>query len=186
MKIYTRTGDSGTTGLFGGGRVPKDALEVEAYGSVDELNACIGVAQASLGPGELHDLLGELQADLLRLGAELGCAQGLQDRLGLDLISAADVARLERSIDVNEAVLDPLRTFILPGGSVAAANLHLARTICRRAERRVLHARQAISVRDEVIHYLNRMSDLLFVLARRANRDAGRADTPWHARTRAT
>ncbi len=182
MKIYTRTGDSGSTGLFGGGRVEKDSPEVEAYGSVDELNACLGVASAALAPGELRTLLGQIQSDLLTLGAELGCSPGKEERLGLALLGPADVARLEGTIDANEAKLDPLRTFILPGGSAGAASLHLARTICRRAERRVLSARKYRPVRDEVVHYLNRLSDLLFVLARRANRDAGLGDEPWHGK----
>jgi cob(I)alamin adenosyltransferase len=179
MKIYTRTGDSGMTGLFGGGRVDKDEATVEAYGSVDELNACLGVARAALGPGELESLLGTLQSDLLTLGAELGCAPGKQDRLGLTLIGPGDTARLEGHIDSFESRLEPLKTFILPAGSTGAASLHVARTVCRRAERRVIAARRSVAVRDEVIHYLNRLSDLLFVLAREANRHAGCGDTPW-------
>ena len=179
MKIYTRTGDAGTTGLFGGGRVEKDAPLVEAYGSVDELNACIGVARAELAPGTLHTWLGEIQGDLLTLGAELACAPNKQDRLGLRLIGPDDATRLERCIDEAESVLEPLKNFILPGGSRAAASLHQARTVCRRAERRVLQARRGGDVRGELIVYLNRLSDLLFVLARRANHDAGVVETPW-------
>ncbi|HEV8549659.1 MAG TPA: cob(I)yrinic acid a,c-diamide adenosyltransferase [Polyangiaceae bacterium] len=184
MKIYTRTGDSGMTGLFGGGRVEKDTPAVEAYGAVDELNACIGVARAALAPGALETLLTEIQGDLLTLGAELGAAPGKQDRLGIRLIAESDVERLEGAIDTTEELLEPLRTFILPGGSAGAASLHLARTICRRAERRVLSARKGATVRDEVIRYLNRLSDLLFVLARRANLEASVSDAPWHARTK--
>jgi cob(I)alamin adenosyltransferase len=184
MKIYTRTGDSGTTGLFGGGRLPKDAPEVEAYGSVDELNASLGVARASLGTGALARLLTELQADLFTVGAELGCAPGHHDKLRLELIGPDDVARLERHIDAAEADLEPLRAFILPGGSPGAASLHLSRTLCRRAERRVLTARQGTTVRDEVVHYLNRLSDLLFVLARRANAEAGVGDVLWQPRSK--
>jgi cob(I)alamin adenosyltransferase len=184
MKIYTRTGDAGTTGLFGGGRLPKDAPEVEAYGSVDELNASLGVARARLGTGALARLLAEIQSDLFTLGAELGCAPGHHDKLRLELISADDVARLERHIDATEADLEPLRAFILPGGSAGAATLHLSRTFCRRAERRVLAARRGGPVRDELVHYLNRLSDLLFVLARRANAEAGVADVLWQPRTK--
>jgi cob(I)alamin adenosyltransferase len=179
MKIYTRTGDAGTTGLFGGGRVEKDAPLVEAYGSVDELNACIGLVRAELAPGAVHACLGEVQGDLLTLGAELGCAASKHDRLGLALIALEDATRLERHIDEAEAPLEPLRTFVLPGGSRAAALLHQARTVCRRAERRVLTARKEASVRPELIVYLNRLSDLLFVLARRVNHDAGVAEAPW-------
>jgi cob(I)alamin adenosyltransferase len=179
MKIYTRTGDSGTTGLFGGGRVDKDAARVEAYGSVDELNACIGGARATLGVSELDQTLAAIQSDLLTLGAELGCVPGKESKLNLTLIDAADTERLEAAIDAAEANLEPLKSFILPSGSPAAASLHLARTVCRRAERRVIAARHDGPVRDEVVRYLNRLSDLLFVLAREANRLAGLGDTPW-------
>lgn len=184
MKIYTRTGDSGLTGLFGGGRIAKDAPAVEAYGSVDELNAGLGVARAALGPGSLSALLAEIQTDLFTLGAELGCAPGQHDKLRLELVSADDTLRLERHIDEAEATLEPLRSFVLPGGTPGAASLHLARTLCRRAERRVLAARHHGEVRDEVVHYLNRLSDLLFVLARRANADAGVADVPWQPKAK--
>ena len=183
MKIYTRTGDSGTTGLFGGTRVAKEAPEVEAYGSVDELNACLGVARAALGPSALSELLAELQSDLFTVGAELGCAPGQEGKLRLALLSAEDVTRLEHHIDAAEANLPPLRAFILPGGSPGAASLHLARTLCRRAERRVLAARHVQPVRDQIVHYLNRLSDLLFVLARRANAESGVADVLWQPRT---
>jgi cob(I)alamin adenosyltransferase len=179
MKIYTRTGDAGITGLFGGGRVPKDEARVEAYGSVDELNACLGVARAELAEGEVNAWLAEIQSDLLRLGAELACAEGKQDRLGLALIGADDATRLERYIDLSEVGLEPLRSFVLPGGSRAAASLHQARTVCRRAERRVLSAGRETKSRGEVLIYLNRLSDLLFVLARRANHEAGVPETLW-------
>lgn len=182
MKIYTRTGDSGTTGLFGGARVEKDTERVEAYGSVDELNACLGVARALAGPGELERSLEGIQSDLFTLGAELGCVPGKEARLGMPLIAAADATRLEGLIDAAEANLEPLKTFILPGGSPLAASLHVARTVCRRAERRVITARRTGPVRDEVVHYLNRLSDLLFVLAREANRHSGVRDTPWSGR----
>jgi cob(I)alamin adenosyltransferase len=167
------------TGLFGGGRVEKDSAAVEAYGSIDELNACLGVARAALGSAASAELLGRIQSDLLTLGAELGCAPGKQDRLGLTLLDAEDTARLEGYIDAAEAGLEPLKTFVLPAGSPAAASLHLARTVCRRAERRVIAARRAAPIRDELIHYLNRLSDLLFVLAREANRHASVGDAAW-------
>lgn len=179
MKIYTRTGDAGTTGLFGGERVDKDAASVDAYGSVDELNAWLGVVRASAGAGELDRVLEQIQADLFTLGAELACVPGKEGRLGMTLVGAADTARLEAHIDAAEAELEPLKSFILPAGSPAAANLHVARTVCRRAERRVIAARRSAPVRDEVVHYLNRLSDLLFVLARAANRHAGVPDSPW-------
>ena len=179
MKIYTRTGDAGTTGLFGGGRVDKDATRVEAYGSVDELNACIGAVRATLGASERDWMLAAIQSDLLTLGAELGCAPGKESKLKLRLLDADDTARLERHIDAAEVQLEPLKTFVLPAGSPVAASLHVARTVCRRAERRVIAARREAPVRDELVRYLNRLSDLLFVLAREANRHAGLGDAPW-------
>jgi cob(I)alamin adenosyltransferase len=179
MKIYTRTGDAGTTGLFGGGRVDKDVARVEAYGSVDELNACLGAVRAALAQSELDAMLAAIQSDLFTLGAELGCAAGKESKLKLRLLDADDTARLERHIDETETKLEPLKTFVLPAGSPAAASLHVARTVCRRAERRVISARRDAPIRDEVVHYLNRLSDLLFVLARDANRHAGLSDAPW-------
>jgi cob(I)alamin adenosyltransferase len=182
VRIYTGTGDQGTTGLFGGGRVEKDDARVEAYGAVDELNACIGVAAAHLEPGPLTDELAAIQADLFRLGAELACAPGKEDKLGLALVSADDAKRLEGLIDDIETRLQPLKTFVLPGGTRAAAFLHQARTVCRRAERRVIASRAKSPVRAEVLVYLNRLSDLLFVLAREANREAGQEERAWSPR----
>lgn len=179
MKIYTKTGDSGTTGLFGGGRVDKDDARVESYGSVDETNAAIGLARAAGVSSSVDGVLAAMQNDLFTLGAELACVPGHEDRLKLTLISATEIARLEQAIDDSEAMLPALSSFVLPGGSTAAAALHAARTSCRRAERRVIALRRTSSVRDEVIVYLNRSSDLLFVLARRANQEAGVPDVPW-------
>lgn len=182
MRIYTGTGDQGTTGLFGGARVDKNDPRVEAYGAVDELNACLGVAIAHLEPGPLAERLSEIQGDLFTLGAELGCVPGKEDRLGLTLIAGADAKRLEALIDEVEARLAPLKTFVLPGGSRAASFLHQARTVCRRAERRVIAARAGSPVRDEILVYLNRLSDLLFVLARDANREASHEERAWSPR----
>jgi cob(I)alamin adenosyltransferase len=182
VRIYTGTGDQGTTGLFGGARVEKDDPRVEAYGGVDELNACIGVAASHLDPGSLADELVAIQSDLFRLGAELGCVPGKEDRLGVSLIGTADSRRLEALIDELEQRLEPLKTFILPGGTPAAAFLHQARTVCRRAERRVVAAGRQTPVRPEILVYLNRLSDLLFVLAREANRLAARGELAWSPR----
>jgi cob(I)alamin adenosyltransferase len=182
MRIYTKTGDDGSTGLFGGERVQKDSPLVEAYGTVDELNSVLGVALAELEPGPLRELLLELQDDLFCLGAELACAPGKQGNLASRRIDAAEIARLERAIDGHEEALKPLRNFILPGGSRASAALHLARTVCRRAERRLLSAQREASVRGALLIYLNRLADLLFVLAREANRIAGSEDVPWTPR----
>jgi len=184
MKIYTRTGDTGTTGVFGGGRVDKDSPRVDACGDVDELNAALGVARAELGSQHAGAWVEQIQAELFTLGAELSCAPGKEARLGISLLGAEAATRLERQIDELEAELTPLTNFILPGGTTAGANLHLARTICRRAERRVLSARRLASVRDELVVYLNRLSDFLFVLARHANKQAGKTETAWNPRDR--
>lgn len=178
MKIYTKTGDAGETGLFGGARVKKDDPRVAAYGTVDELNAAIGVARTA-AHAEQQPILERLQSDLLVLGAELACVPERTDRLGLELLGREDVARLESQIDACEGQLSPLKNFILPGGTVAAAHLHLARTVCRRAEREVIALDRVAPVRAEARVYLNRLSDLLFVLARQANALADLADVPW-------
>ena len=182
MKIYTRTGDDGTTGLFGGGRRSKADIRVEAYGTVDEANAAIGVARAAGLTTSIDAVLADVQGDLFTLGAELGCVPGEEEKLKIHLIGATDAERLERAIDGAETGLPPLKTFVLSGGCPGAAALHLARCVVRRAERLVIAARAASAIRQEPIVYLNRLSDLLFTLARRANHDAGVPDVPWHPR----
>jgi cob(I)alamin adenosyltransferase len=181
MKIYTKTGDDGTTGLFGGARVPKASARVEAYGTVDEANAAVGVARATkLDPG-IDAVLAQVQVDLFTLGAELACVPGKEEKLRMTLLAPTDAERLERAIDEAEVGLPPLTNFVLPGGTPQAAALHLARTVSRRAERAVL-ALADPPPRKELVVYLNRLSDLLFVLARRANHLAGVADVPWTPR----
>ena len=182
MKIYTRTGDAGETGLFGGARVEKDDARVEAYGTVDELNSCLGVARALGVSAQTDTALLQIQHDLFTVGAELACVPGKEDKLRLALVAEADVQRLERWIDDSEAPLEALKNFVLPGGSAGAAELHRARTVCRRAERRTLSAGRKSPIRPQVVIYLNRLSDLLFVLARYENHGANIADIPWHAR----
>ncbi len=182
MKIYTRTGDAGETGLFGGARVEKDDTRVEAYGTVDELNSCIGVARALGTSAQTDASLLQIQHDLFTVGAELACVPGKEDKLRMALVAEADIQRLEGWIDQSEAPLEPLKNFVLPGGSPSAAELHRARTVCRRAERRTLTAGRTSPIRPEVVIYLNRLSDLLFVLARYENHHAGIADIPWRAR----
>ena len=179
MKIYTKTGDDGTTGLFGGARVKKASPRVEAYGTVDETNAAIGVARATKLGARSDEVLAEVQVDLFTLGAELATVPGKEAKLSMKLLAPEDAARLERAIDESEALLPPLKNFVLPGGSPQAAALHLARCISRRAERAVL---ALDDVRPDVVIYLNRLSDLLFSLARRANLEAGVEDVPWRAR----
>lgn len=181
MKIYTRTGDDGETGLFGGGRVSKASARVEAYGSVDELNARIGWARAEKPTAETDALLERVQALLFVVGAELACVPGKEDKLGMALVDADAALALETDIDRAEAPLPPLKTFILPGGSRTAAALHVARTAARRAERLVVGLADP-PARAEIVIFLNRLSDLLFVLARRENFEAGTPDTPWTPR----
>ena len=185
MKIYTRTGDDWTTGLFGGARVAKTDPRVEAYGTVDETCAAIGVARAAGVSSAIDSVLEQLQNDLFTIGAELACAPGKAEKLlkTMRLLDAADVERLEKAIDAAEEGLPPLRSFILPGGTQAAAALHLARCVARRAERCVLSLCDEDAARREVVVYLNRLSDLLFVLARRANHEANVADLPWAPRS---
>jgi cob(I)alamin adenosyltransferase len=181
MKLYTKTGDDGTTGLFGGGRVPKASPRVEAYGTVDEANAVIGVARATKLDPVIDRVLEKVQEDLFTLGAELACVPGKESKLSMALLGEGDIQRLEAAIDEADAACDPLKTFVLPGGSPQAAALHLARTVARRAERATLSIDDA-PVRREALVYLNRLSDLLFALARRANVTAGVTDVPWNPR----
>jgi cob(I)alamin adenosyltransferase len=182
MKIYTKTGDAGTTGLFGGARVDKDDVRVEAYGTVDELNAVLGLAQAAAPCAEVRALLASVQKELFVVGAELATVAGKESKLPMQLVGETEIAWLEASIDSMEASLPPLTTFILPGGSMAGAALHQARTVCRRAERSVLTASRSTAVRSEVLVYLNRLSDFLFVAARRENLAANVPDVPWSPR----
>ena len=181
MKIYTRTGDEGQTGLFGGARVGKDDPRVEAYGTVDELNSCLGAVRALRPSAQTDASLLQIQSDLFTVGAELACVPGKEDKLRMAVVSPADIARLEGWIDGSEAPLKPLSNFVLPGGCAIAAELHRARTVCRRAERRTLSAGRLSPIRAEIVIYLNRLSDLLFVLARYENHVAGIADIPWNA-----
>ena len=177
MKIYTKTGDQGETGLFGGPRVRKDHLRIEAYGAVDELNAVLGVVRSESPPAEIDELLAKIQNTLFDLGAELASPDPA--KMGVAMIGPARAEALERAIDRYEANLPPLKTFILPGGCRAAAGMHLARTVCRRAERRLISLAAAETISGEVVVYLNRLSDLLFVLARELNRLSGQGDVAW-------
>ena len=176
MKIYTKTGDAGDTGLFGGGRVPKDDARVRAYGEVDELNAALGAAVADVPADFELAALQTIQRDLFAIGAELATPDQAKQRAK---VAPNQVEALERLIDAHEATLAPLKNFILPGGTPKAAALHLARTICRRAERAVVSLARDQQINPLIIQYLNRLSDLLFVLARVVNKQAGRADIVW-------
>lgn len=181
-RIYTRTGDRGDTGLFGGGRVPKSHPRVAAYGTVDELNAALGWVRAQLDDPELEPRLATIQADLFALGAHLATPADARSREHLPALPDERVPELEAWIDQAESGLEPLKSFILPGGSAAGAALHLARTICRRAERKTVGLAAAEDVAPEVTVYLNRLSDLLFVWARLVNHRAGAPETPWRTR----
>jgi cob(I)alamin adenosyltransferase len=179
VKIYTKTGDQGETGLFGGPRVRKDSPRIRAYGGVDELNAVVGLARSANRDGGVADLLQAVQNDLFDIGAVLATPDPDKLRGKGTFAGAREIERLEREIDRMESDLPALKTFVLPGGSELAARLHLARTVCRRAEREVVALMAAEPVGPEVLVYLNRLSDFLFVLARWANLKAGVADVPW-------
>ena len=179
MKIYTKTGDEGETGLFGGARISKAASRVEAYGDVDELNSTIGWTRVEVSDPDLDALLNQIQNDLFEVGAELGSTAERKEKSAMALIDEAQVEVLERAIDRYEEGPPPLTSFVLPGGSESAARFHLARCVCRRAERAVVALGSQETVRGEVFRYLNRLSDLLFTLARHANHVAGVEDIPW-------
>lgn len=180
-RIYTRTGDGGDTGLFGGGRVRKDHVRVQAYGDVDELNSCLGVARAAAPPDFHTALLEAIQRDLFAIGGHLATPDPDRVRKALEKadVSPDRVAQFEATIDATDDELPPLRAFVLPGGTPAAAAFHLARTICRRAERSVITLARSDDVPALFLVYLNRLSDLLFTLARVANKRAGVGDVTW-------
>ena len=180
MKIYTRTGDKGDTGLFGGGRVSKAHPRVEAYGEVDELNATLGFARAIEPMPRVDEVLVPVQRDLFAIGALLATPDRERMHKHLEKASIDDtrIKELENAIDQGDAELEPLKSFIVPGGSPKAAALHVARTVCRRAERRVI-ALEEEDIPEVVVVYLNRLSDLLFTLARVANKRAGAGEVTW-------
>lgn len=177
--IYTKTGDKGQTGLFGGGRVRKDDPRVEAYGAVDELNATLGVAASSLEDSQLRDWIKKIQDELFVVGSELATPDPEAVKKQVVPVGAEQIEAMERIIDTLTEEVPPLRQFILPGGHMAAAQLHVARTVCRRAERRVLTFSDHAEIRPEVIKYLNRLSDLLFMFARAANHRSAIAEPVW-------
>ena len=179
MKIYTKTGDAGETGLFGGARVSKASLRVEAYGEADELNSAVGWARVPVSDSDLDALLNQIQNDLFEVGAELGSTEDRKQKGTMPLITEPQVEALERAIDKYEQGPPALTSFVLPGGSEGAARFHLARCVCRRAERSLVALGAQESLRGELFRYVNRLSDLLFVLARYANHMAGVEDIPW-------
>ena len=182
MKIYTKTGDGGDTGLMGGGRVSKDHVRVHAYGEVDETNAALGLVRTTAPTDFAAELLAAIQRDLFTIGGRLATPE--PDRLKEPqrekvAVPAERIAALERAIDEADAQLPPLTAFVLPGGTPKAAALHLARAVSRRAERAVVHLSHVEEVPAEILVYLNRLSDLLFTLARLANHRAGTPDVTW-------
>ena len=188
MKIYTKTGDSGTTGLFGGPRVLKSDARIAAYGTVDELNAMIGLARSFMSgstggsnagrePADVDQMLSEIQIELFVLGADL--ATPTDAKVDVPRVASGHVEKLEKHIDRLEEELPPLTQFILPGGASAAAALHTARTVCRRAERLVVELQQKESIGPEVLVFLNRLSDFLFVASRFINRSASQEEETW-------
>jgi cob(I)alamin adenosyltransferase len=180
MTIYTRTGDLGETGLLGGPRVAKDVARIEVCGAVDELNTALGLARSELVPEETDEILLRIQNELFDLGAELSAPDPVES--GTRTINQEHVGTIEANIDRIENELEPLRQFILPGGTRAAAHLHHARAVCRRAERRLatLMRLSEEPISRDLVAYMNRLSDLLFVLARAANATAGQPDVLWH------
>lgn len=181
MKIYTKTGDQGQTGLFGGGRVAKCHVRVDAYGEVDELNAAIGLARALEPMPRIDELLVPIQRDLFAIGALLATPnlEKMKSHLEKARVDEARIAQLEQAIDDADEELEPLRAFILPGGSPKAAALHVARTVCRRAERRVVELTETEEIPALAVIYLNRLSDLLFTLARLASKRSGVGEVTW-------
>jgi cob(I)alamin adenosyltransferase len=181
-RLYTRSGDAGTTGLFGGARVSKDDPRVEAYGAVDELNSALGVAIAFLDDDAVRRDIATIQNELFNVGAELASetAGDKAAEFGRMFTDPDEkIADLERLTDEYDNRVEPLRTFILPGGAPGGAHLHLCRTVCRRAERRVVTLARTEDVNPAIARYLNRLSDLLFAMARAVNADSGQPETPW-------
>lgn len=177
-RIYTKTGDKGETGLVGGGRISKDSPRVQAYGDIDELNSVLGMVEASMKQEELRSLIEMLQRDLFTAGADLACITERSQKV--PRITADMITTLERSIDKLQKELPPLSAFILPGGGQTGALLHFARCVARRAERNIVALSKAEPVNEQLIPYVNRLSDLLFVMARLVNYRDGQQEVEWH------
>jgi len=178
MKIYTRTGDEGTTALFGGSRVSKADLRIEAYGTVDELNAFLAIVRDQEVNKKREHLLVQIQERLFTIGSMLATVPG-NTKVRIPQLLEEDAVTLENAIDHMEALLEPLRNFVLPGGPISISHCHVARTVCRRAERKIVALSQSESVDPIIVKYMNRLSDYLFVLARAMAAELGVAETPW-------
>ncbi|MCX5640219.1 MAG: cob(I)yrinic acid a,c-diamide adenosyltransferase [Planctomycetota bacterium] len=184
MKLYTRTGDDGTTGLFSGARVSKDHPRIEAYGTIDELNAVLGLVLSACDlahPFEkrLHAIVGSIQSRLFDIGADLATPEGAKQQSKIHRIDDTDVLESEKWIDEVDSANPALATFVMPAGTELAARLHLARTVCRRAERTIISLGSIEPVGEPLMRYVNRLSDLFFAMARRANHERGHPDVPW-------
>lgn len=182
-RIYTKTGDDGTTGLFGGIRVSKDHLRIHAYGTVDELNSIIGIALTCEMPTDVREQLLAISSELFTVGADLATPLDPPPVYDIPRVAEEHITDIERHIDAFDTELETLKNFILPGGTPAASNLHLARTVCRRAERITVSLSEHEDLGGFVVRYLNRLSDYLFTAARVVNHRAGIEDTPWRSRT---
>ncbi len=179
FKIYTKTGDDGTTGLVGGTRVKKSELRLEAYGTVDELNSWIGLIRASVEEARVKQLLEHVQQKLFIIGSKLASDKRGETITGSLKCSGEDIQLLENAIDEYEKELNPLKNFILPGGSLPVSYCHIARTICRRGERRIVQLSEMVTVDEIIVKYINRLSDYLFVLSRKVAHDTGVDEIPW-------
>jgi len=178
LKIYTKTGDKGQTSLLGGTRVPKHHMRIEAYGTVDELNSWIGLLRDSVTDEHTKTILIDVQDRLFTMGSSLA-ADPVKSKVKIPLLSEEDIVVFEKEIDAMEAQLPPMKNFVLPGGHVTISNCHITRCVCRRAERRIIHLAENEPVDDLVIKYLNRLSDYLFMLARKLTKDLNAIETPW-------
>ena len=183
MKLYTRSGDDGTTGLFSGARVSKNHPRIEAYGTVDEFNACLGLCISACGPGKMEQVIRtimvQIQSRLFDIGADLATPEGAKNESKIVRIDETHVTEVERWIDEIDSKNTPLQTFVMPGGTDLASRLHLARTVCRRAERLMVGLSNTEPVGEGMMRYMNRVSDLLFAMARLSNKESGVGDIPW-------
>lgn len=181
MKIYTKTGDKGQTSLIGGTRVPKHHIRIEAYGTVDELNSWMGVLRDSVADKNTGALLVEIQDRLFTIGSLLA-SDPEKNKMKLPGLLAEDITRLEKEIDAIDAVVPPMKSFVLPGGNLTVSYCHVARCVCRRAERHVIHLSENAAVDELIVQYINRLSDYLFMLSRKLTMDLGAEEIPWKPR----
>jgi cob(I)alamin adenosyltransferase len=181
MKIYTKTGDKGQTSLIGGTRVPKHHIRIEAYGTVDELNSWMGVLRDTIDSAQTKELIIEIQDRLFTIGSILA-SDPEKSKMKLPELQAEDITRLEKEIDAIDAIVPPMKSFVLPGGHLTVSHCHVTRCVCRRAERHIIHLSEHAPVSELVIQYLNRLSDYLFMLSRKLTQDLNATEIPWKPR----